>query len=294
MSDEDPSTFQRILVALDASPHSRAALDAAVRFARDFGAELKGLFVQEETLLRTAQLPFAQEVRSYTSAPVGLDDRRMKRQLRYRAEYAEWSLQQLAEDAEVPYDFEVVEGEVTRVLLDAAPDADLLVLGKTSTASSRRRLGTTSRRILSSAASNVLVLRDALTDSEPILTFYDGSESAERALAFAVMLSDRAHGRLTVLLPREGEIDADRLASDLRRRRSDPTPSVVVRPVPRAETLRLSAFARRKQGLVVFPAECTPLRSAPIHKFLYEIDRPLLVVRDRAAEPVEAEGEDAS
>jgi nucleotide-binding universal stress UspA family protein len=280
MSEETSSPLHRILVALDASPQSQAALDAAVRLAADFEAEVRGLFVEDETLLRAAQLPFAEEVRSYTAPPKRLDDRRMQRQLRYQAEYAERSLQHAAEQAEVAHDFEVVQGNVPRELLRAATEADLLVLGKTSTASSRRRLGTTCQTVLANASTPVLVLREAVAPQRPILTYYDGSDAAEAALRMAVQLSVRGGRRpLTVLLPPSDEAETDRLRDEVKARYGSADVPLHVHPLTPAERRRLSAFARRNGGLVVLPAGCDPLSHVPLKQFLYEIDRPLLVVR---------------
>ena len=53
-------TIQRILVAVDASPPSFAALEAAVELAATLGAELIVLFVEDIALLRLAESPFFQ------------------------------------------------------------------------------------------------------------------------------------------------------------------------------------------------------------------------------------------
>lgn len=275
---EAESPLQRILVALNASPHSQAALDAAVRLATAFEAELKGLFIEDETLLRTAQLPFAKEVRAYTAPPKRLTDQRMQRQLRYQAEYAEHSLQYAAEQAEVAYDFETVQGQVTRELLRATAEVDLLVLGKTSTASSRRRLGSTSRTILSDASTSVLVLRESVSAQEPLLTYYDGSEAAAATLRLTVQIARRGGPRpLTVLLPPLDEDEVQRLQQEVHA--AAPDLPLYVHPLTRAESNRLSVFVQRTDGLVILPAECDPLAQVPLKQFLYEIDRPLLVVR---------------
>lgn len=278
MSEETSSPLQRILVALNASPHSQAALDAAVRLAATFGAEVQGLFIEDETLLRAAQLPFAKEVRAYTTSPQRLTDQRMQRQLRYRAEYAERTLQYAAEQAEVEYDFDTVEGAVTRELLRAAAETDLLVLGKTSTASSRRRLGSTSQTVLTDASAPVLVLREAVAPQRPILTYYEGADVAEGTLEMAGQLARRDGPRpLTVLLPPEA--DADRLREEVRARPVVADVPLRVHVLTPAEARRLSAFARRDDGLVVLPAGCDPLSHVPLKQFLYEIDRPLLLMR---------------
>ncbi len=279
MSEEE-SPLQRILVALDASPHSRAALDAAVRLATDFGAEVEGLFVEDETLLRAAQLPFAEEVRSFTAPPKGLTDQRMQRQLRYQAEHAERILQRVAEQAEVRYNFDVVQGDVTRELLDAATEVDLLVLGRTSTASSRQQLGSTSQAVLTDASAPVMVMREAVPPQRPALLYYDGSDAADAALSMGEQLFRRSGPRpLTVLLPPPDAAETDRLRDEVWSQYDRSDVPMTVHVLTRAEHRRLSAFARRQGGLVILPAGCAPLSHIPLKQFLYEIDRPLLVMR---------------
>lgn len=279
MSEEAPP-LQRILVALDASPHSEAALDAAIRLARVFETQIEGLFVENETLLRAAQLPFSKEVRSYTAPPKQLSDRRMERQLQYQAEYAEHTLQRMAEQADVPYDFRTARGDVTRELLRAAPKVDLLVLGKTSTTSSRRRLGSTSQTLLSEAPSPVLVLRKAIPARQPILLYFDGSDAAHAAMNFAVRLARRTETNpLQILTPPEDTDDATGFRNEIRSTYGPAGVPMQVHSLTPAEAHRLSAFAREKGGLVVLPADCPSLQRTPLQQFLYEIDRPLLVVR---------------
>lgn len=276
-----PSTFRRILVALDASPHSRAALDVAVQLAADLEAELEGLFIKDENLLRAAELPFAEEVRSHSVAPKRLSNRRVQRQLRYQAERAEAALEEATEQAEVTYNFRVVEGRVTRELLRAAQEADLLAMGKTSTQSSRRRLGTTSEALLSEAPIPVLVLREAVRRRQPVLTYYDGSDTAASALRVAARLATRGLGHpLKVLLPAEDEAEAERLHEEVIEQCGNRVSDLDVRPLTRVELDRLAVLARREgRGIFVMPADSAPLADTPLQRFLYEIDRPLLVVR---------------
>jgi nucleotide-binding universal stress UspA family protein len=278
MSEATTPSLQRILVALNASPHSQAALDAAVRLAEAFEADVQGLFVESEALLRTARLPFSREVRAYTVSPKRLNDRRIQRQLRYQAEYAEHTLQYAAEQAEVDHEFRTVKGRVTQELVRAAAAADLLILGKTSTESSRRRLGSTSRTVLAEAPTSVLVLRETIAAQKPILTYYDGTEAADAALRTTVQMVRKAPRPLTVLLPPPGGADTNRLRDEVRARYGAET-TLAVHPLTRAESRRLSAFARRTGGLVVLPDNCAPLSYVPLEQFLYEIDRPLLLVR---------------
>lgn len=273
--------FRRILVALDASPHSRAALDMAVRLASDLEAEVEGLFIKDENLLRASQLPFAEEVRAHSVSPKRLSNRRVERQLRHQAERAEAALQDATERAEVAYNFRVVEGQVTRELLHAAEDVDLLAMGKTSTRSSRRRLGTTSQALLSDCSTPVLVLRRPTRHRQPILTYYDGSDAAQSALRVAARLATRgATHPLKVFLPTTDDDERERLRAEVQEEYGDRVAQLQVRPLTQVERDRLATLARREgTGLFVVPGSCSPLSDTPLQQFLYELDRPMLVVR---------------
>lgn len=278
---ETAPAFRRILVALDASPHSQAALDMAVRLALSFDATLEGLFIKDENLLRAARLPIAEEVRSHTLPPKRLNDRRVERQLRYQAERAEAVLKQAAERAEVEHTFRVVEGQVTRELLEAAQEADLLALGKTSTTSSRKRLGTTCETILSEAPGPVLVLRKAIQQGQPVLTYYDGSDTAAATLRVAAQLALHAgNSILKVMLPATDQEETFRLREEVHRQYADLVPQLQVRLLTETEMNRLAALTHQEGPcLFVLPADCTPFENTPHQRFLYEADCPLLVVR---------------
>jgi nucleotide-binding universal stress UspA family protein len=279
MSEALPS-LRRILVAIDGSPHSRAALDAAVRLAVAFEAEVEGLFVEDERLLRASRLPFVKEVRAYTAPPKRLSDDRMQRQLRRRVGHVERALRQTAEQREVPHTFRTAQGNVTEELRRAAAETDLLVLGKTSTASSRRRLGSTSQTLVADAPAPVLVLRDRIPAGEPMLAYYDGSAAAEAALRLATRLARRAEASaLDVLLPAHDAAETDRLREQVRARDDASDLPVHLHPLTHAEEHRLSAFVRETDGIVVLPSSGPPLERGSLQRFLYEIDRPLLVVR---------------
>ena len=282
---EAPSStriFRRILVALDGSPHSCAALEMAVWLATDLEAELEALFIKDEDLLQAAQLPFAEEVRAHSVSPKSLTDRRVQRQLRYQAERAEATLQEAAERAEIAYNFRVMEGRVTRELLRAAEEVDLLAMGKTSTRkSSRRRLGTTSQALLTECSTSVLVLRQAVQHRQPILAFYDGSDAAQSALHVAAGLASLgATHPLTVFLPPQDEADTERLRTEVAGECENRVSQLQIRPLTETELYRIAALAQREGcGLFVMPGGASPLTDTSLQRFLHELDRPLLVVR---------------
>ena len=273
--------FRRILVATNDSPHSRAALRMAAQLAAGLEAKLDSLFVKNQTLLRAAQIPFAKEVRTHSVAPQRLDTRRAQRQLHAQAERAEATVRTIAERADVDYAFRVVEGRVTHELIRAADEADLVALGKTSTQSSRRRLGTTTRAVLAEAPTPVLVLRQALRGRRPLFTYYDGSDAAQTALTVAAELAGRGDGhRLTVCLPPTDDATAQQLQAAVTTHCRGRVYAFQTHRLTNAEHQRLATFARRKgHGLVVLPESAAPLSRPRLQRFLYALDRPFLLVR---------------
>jgi nucleotide-binding universal stress UspA family protein len=198
---DDERAIRRILVALDASLHSLAALEAAAELAATLEAELHGLFVEDAGLLRLAGLPVAREMRYPFVAPARLDRARMERELRAQAAQARRALAAACEQRQVKWSFRVVRGEVAPEVLAAAREADLLSLGKASRPLIRRvHMGSTARTAAARCSRSVLLLQRDRTIRPPVVVLYDGSESSLRALMMAARLARRKGGYLTVLV----------------------------------------------------------------------------------------------
>ena len=182
-------TIRRILVALDASPHSQAALEAASELADVLKAELVGIFVEDVNLLRLAGLPFAREVGYPSGTDRPLDSASMEREIRIQAEQARQTLASVAVRRQIRWSFRVVRGQVATELLSAAQEADLLVLGRASWALTRQvRLGATAawlwlRRRAQCCCCNMATI------CQPVQLVYDESPAARQALATAAQLA---------------------------------------------------------------------------------------------------------
>src|SRR5215204_3884792 len=75
----------RIVVALDASSYSLAALRAAADLASLLDTELEGLFIEDINLVYLCGFPFSQEIGSYTATARRLENITIERQLRTQA-----------------------------------------------------------------------------------------------------------------------------------------------------------------------------------------------------------------
>jgi nucleotide-binding universal stress UspA family protein len=152
---------RRVVVALDASPASLVALEAAVEIASWAGAELLGLFVEDIELLRAARMPEVRQVLLASGTGDAFECEALEAQLRELARRAQAALLAAADRGRVTASFRVARGAVARELIAACEASDLLVLGCSSRpASGRQRLGRTARAAVESAPGPLLVLRE--------------------------------------------------------------------------------------------------------------------------------------
>jgi len=205
--------IQHILVAVDASPPSFAALEAAAELAFKLQAELIALFVEDITLLRLAESPFAIEIGLSSGSVRQLDTQQMQRQLRAQANRVRRRLSRLAERWRITGSFRVARGAIDTELIAAASEADLVILGRMGWSGSRR-LGSTAQAMASQALRPVLIHTPRVKLKPLILVIYDGSETAQKALTMAASLVQGQQGFLTIAILATGHEEAKGLQTE--------------------------------------------------------------------------------
>jgi nucleotide-binding universal stress UspA family protein len=208
--EEGAKKITRILVAVDASPPSLAALEAAAELAASLRAELLGLYIEDINLLRAADSPFAREVGLFSGSIRELDSQRLQRQLRSQANRVRRRLSQLAERAQIRWSFRVTRGVIDTELLSAASDVDLVILGRAGW-SGKRRLGSTAQAMASQAPKPALLHAPRAAHKPAVLVVYDGSQIAQKALTTAAHLVLGQEGFLSVAIIAGDHEDARRL-----------------------------------------------------------------------------------
>jgi nucleotide-binding universal stress UspA family protein len=273
--------IRRILVALDASPHSLAALEAAVELAGRLRAELLGLFVEDINLLRLAGSPLAREVGFFSATRRRLDAQEIERQLRAQASRTRQALQRIAERARVRWSFRVARGVIASELLTAASEADLIILGRGGWSLTRRRqLGSTARAVLSEAPGLALILQHGAGLEMPVLVVYDGSPLAQKALAAAAALVEEEEGYLTVLILADGADAAHRLQKQAAGWLQERGVEVRYRLLTKLSVPKLAHIVQTEgRGTLVLPARSALLQGEVLLALLDEIEMPVLLVR---------------
>ena len=275
----DATRIRRILVALDASRHSLAALEAAADLASRLQAELRGLYVEDINLLRIARSPVAREVQYPFITNARLDQHKMERQLHAQAAQARRALAETSEARKIKWSFRTVRGEVAAEVLAAAAEVDMLSIGTASRPLLRRvQMGSTAKAAAESAPCCVLILQHKSVVKPPVVIVYDGSPAAERALMRAARLVQRKWGFMIILVEADTMDEAHQLqtqASDsLKARR------IMVRYKRLAHT-NLRTLARQmrivKGGMLVLSS--TTLSQEDLQNLLNQVASPVLLVR---------------
>lgn len=206
MSPENKAvTLKRILVPLDASVHSRAALEAAAQLARAIGAELSGLYVEDADLLEMCRYPFAREIGMLPVQSRRLDSRDLEKDFRIQAEQIRRMMALLARDTDINWSLTVRRGRVVSEILEQAPNADLVVLGRLGRSLTGTQLGSTVRCLIEQGRGMALILREGLKLLSPVITVYTGSDLSKRAVHTASRVAFAVEGHMEILIPAETE-----------------------------------------------------------------------------------------
>jgi nucleotide-binding universal stress UspA family protein len=283
VSDPDRTlTIRRILVALDASSHSLAVVEAAVELAARLEAELLGLFVEDIELLRLADSPYARELLYPSAKEVPLSRTSMEAKLRAQSEQARKALVASAERSQVRCSFRIVRGEVTSEILAAASEADLLALGRIGWSfGSPVRMGSTALEFATSAIPVLLVSEQGVPPDVRLVVHYDGSAAARRGLLTAAQLARPGKGGITVLLAAANRQRASMMQDEVNALLEGKGIAVRYREIdPQDEMSLFRALKAEKPGILVLGGRESLRKSQSIEVLLREIEMPLLLLGD--------------
>ncbi len=276
------SPIKRILAALDASTSSLSALRTAVDLAAGFGAEVRGIFVEDVKLLRLAELPFAREISFYSPRTRKFGPGDMELQLRVQALRIRDMLAQRAQELGVPWEFRTARGDVGAEVLSAGADADLVVIGKIGrSVTGLRRSGSTTRTLLTRRGGMTLITTTPLPFvRNSVLAVFDGSASAEKALLMATYLARIQEVPLVVLVVADNEERSEqnqrKAAEQLKKLGTEAKFGRVANP-----TLDQMAGRIRREtaGTVVIPCLEDWFQGEKLCGLVDEVPNPILLVR---------------
>jgi nucleotide-binding universal stress UspA family protein len=272
---------RRILVALDASAQSLAALNAAVVLAAELGADIEGLFVEDANLVRIAMLPGARRVLFPSAAEEPLDSTLMEHELKALAHRAQRSLAMMAERYGIRWSFRVVRGKVSVEILSAASGSDLLTVGRCGWSLARRmQLGSTAQNAAINAPGALLLVKRPLAANRPVMVIFDGSSSAQQALKAAIRFARALQSRLTVFLLPDTPQDVKPLISQAIHHMKGKEVEADLRPLFATDALQLAdAIESEAGGLLVLGRQYKHLAENQIQNLVRLVSNPVLLLR---------------
>jgi len=273
--------IERILVALDASAHSLAALEAAASMAARFDAELVALFVEDVNIRRLTELPFVQEVGFYSGRCRRVDVRELSRQLRIQAGRIRQYFKVTTRHIQTRCTFVEFRGHVSSEVLAAASDADVLILGKGAWSTvDTGRLAPEVRQILSQAPASMLVLRAGTRVEPPMRVVYDGTPLAEKALKTAVALGEHEDGHVRVFVLADDSDEASRLKKKVQNQLATSNVELSFQTLNEDSVSRLAYLVvHEERGTLVLPTSEHTLEDEAVLDFLDKTRAPVLMVR---------------
>jgi len=253
-SARDNHRFQRILVAVDASPESRALLEIAADLARCFESPLTGLYIEDEDMVSFAGLPVGREVSIAGARVLDLTRQRLQSHFQNQASQAQRSLEVIATARRISHSFVVRQGRPEREIRAAAEKMDLLAIAPKLDAILRPRGQELRRRFMESSAAGLLVVPDLSKTAHegPVGTIYTGTPASERAVRVAMRIAQGLERQVLVALV-PGDEETRELEQHLKEIVDDPAALTAVK----ADTIPsfFEILSSWRPGLVVLPAD---------------------------------------
>lgn len=277
--------LHRILVPLDASENSLAALETAAELAAALEAELEGLFVEDIHVLQLCEFPFAREVSLLGPAFRRVDRAETERQLRIQAQRLQRIVARVAGRYQVPWKFRVARGGVPAEVLAAAEQADLTILGRSGwSMSGKQRVGSTVRTVVSQGRGMTLIIRQGMHFHPPVQVLFTGSQLSEKALALAMDLSGKKGLPVVVLISADEPGLHKQLQERAEKLIAGHAGQATLHVMPQVPGLRQINQAVRLHGSgpLFIPCEQPHLHGEELQALIDSLQNPVLLVRSRS------------
>ena len=265
-----------VLVLLDTSPASEAALENAVRLARHHRLELIALFVEDQDLIASADHIFTREISLLSGQARPFDREILLARLARQRQQIESRLAALDQQEQIRWRLDVVTGPVSESILKAALGAEWVVLGKAGWSAARGgRLGTTARQLVETTQCRLLLWQErTFAPQSDIAALIGDPTSSDSVIETArqLALATERNTRL-LLLPGVDPPSLPDVASGQQRDR----PAVIIERLGRGgiDALRRALQVRPAAALVIDDRAAAAL-NLPMTELIAGLDTPVI------------------
>lgn len=280
MAEEAKKTIllREILVAIDTSAHSQAALEAAVALAKTMEANIQGLFVEDELWNKITNLPSTRAVNALTGDVLPLENETLENQVSILRNRLRRKLEQLSSRNRVKYSWSSARGNVENKILEASENADLITIGLKGHSARRKNLGSSAKMVIQKAEKPVLILKEGLHLGTTLTAVYDASKESQRGIRLALKIAKRNKSSLKVLVVDNNPDAVDQRNKELEKILENTEVSVKVELMKRTDLGSfLNSINEQRSGLLIIP-KSQPLLAKSFETVLLHINCPLLMV----------------
>lgn len=280
MSEANKSIcVDRILVSLDTSKHSYAALKAAIELAHHYNAALKGVFVEDTTLLSLAEMGLQQEVGEYSAIVRKISTNSMSRAIFVQSRLVIRTFQKLINQTDLRGNFAILRGKVSNTLDRESEECDLLILGKTGTNPFHsHRLGSTTKAMIRNQKRPILVVEEDNRLGYPMIVLYDNSPAGQIALETARDLLET--GEMLIVLLNEEQTDTfDENKRSISEWAANKQINLTIQPYkPHSFTRVLQQIQGLKTGLFILHHSAEKNKRQFVEIVLENVSVPILII----------------
>lgn len=274
-----PILLREILVAIDTSAHSHAALEAAAALAKKLEAKIRGLYVQDERWSLLNRLPSARTINELTGDVYTLEDIDLEKQINRLKQRLRRRLEHVSERNRISHSWNTVRGKVEDKILSSAQDADLITIGlKGSSFPRQKKLGSTARAIIQKAQKPVLILKEGIKLEASVTVVYDASKTSQKALKLGHELAQKNDSLLSIVVVDNNPDVLEQRNKELEKMLETSSVSIDIKLIKNADVWNmLHNINYRRIGLLIIPKD-QPLIKNYLKTLFSHLNCPLLIM----------------
>jgi len=251
-----------VQILLDNQKNQAESLISAAALARVLKVQLQGLFIEEESWLRAADLHISREVSRWTAQERYITSDRVERILRLHARQSQEVLESTALKEKVDYSFQVIRGEKINWLKENMDASEILFLG--------------GHEYKTKSYQSYKYCRELII---PMVVLFDGSEAAEKALELAIQIAEKNDKSLLILF-----LLTDLLTGKMQKNQLDERlknhPTIMI-SVEYIESNHVFAMLRRRKiNLLIMSANMEWVQdNERLSQLIYQLNYPTLLIK---------------
>lgn len=279
-NDSEKILIREILVALDSSSHSQAALEAAAALARTMEANIHGLFVEDDNWHRISKLPSVAEVNELTGDIKPLAEQKIDKQIKILENRIQKQLQLISRLNEIKHSWKTARGSVEKEVLEAARETDLITIGmKGHSYSKSKQLGRTAKNIIEKSKKPVLILQEGLRLGDTIITVFDASRESRQIIRFALNIAEKNESELFVMIIGDNQNDVQERYSEIKKYLIDASVKADVKFLRQSNIWEfMYAVNNHNGGLLILPRDQPFMKNRSLDLLLNHIGCPVLLM----------------